>query len=218
MPHPFWPLFDLVIRTPRIEIRLPTDAELIQLAQVASSGIHDPNVMPFAVPWTDAGSPQMERSALQWWWRQRAEWQPENWTFTGCVFVDRVPVGVQDLGARNFTQLRSVLTGSWLGLRHQGNGLGYEMRSAMVHLAFEGLGAVEALSGAWHDNAASLGVSRKLGYEENGAEMRLRRQAADTQVGLRLTREVWSVNRRSDIEITGLAECLELFGVSSTSR
>ena len=56
--------------------------------------------------------------------------------------------------------MRSVATGSWLGLRHQGHGIGKEMRAAVLHFAFAGLGAIEALSGAWDDNKPSLGVER----------------------------------------------------------
>jgi RimJ/RimL family protein N-acetyltransferase len=36
--------------------------------------------------------------------------------------------------------------------------------------AFEGLGAQWAVSAAFEDNAASLGVSRKLGYRDDGTE------------------------------------------------
>ena len=68
----------------------------------------------------------------------------------------------------NFASLRSVETGSWLGRAFQGQGLGKEMRQAILHLAFEGLGAEEAHSGAFHDNAPSLATSRSVGYAENG--------------------------------------------------
>jgi hypothetical protein len=52
------PLFALRLRTPRVELRLPTEDELAQLARVAEQGIHPPEEMPFLVPWTDAiGSP-----------------------------------------------------------------------------------------------------------------------------------------------------------------
>ena len=96
-------------------------------------------------------------------WRHRANWSPDNWTFTGAVFVDGKPVGVQDLEAEHFRAVRSVETGSWLGRAHQGQGLGREMREAILHLAFAGLGAEEALSGAFEDNAASLATSRAVG-------------------------------------------------------
>ena len=55
--------------------------------------------------------------------------------------VDGEPIGMQDLAAEHFRAVRSVESGSWLGRAHQGRGLGREMREAMLHLAFEGLGA-----------------------------------------------------------------------------
>lgn len=207
-----WPLFDLRVRTPILEIRLPTDDDLPRLVDQIVEGVHDPATMPFSIEWTDLASPQRERGSLQWWWGQRAEWSPGKWTFTGAVFVDGNPIGVQDLGAENFAALRTVQSGSWLGLRHQGRGIGKEMRAAALHLAFEGLGAVEAHSGAWHDNSQSLGVSKALGYEQNGESLALRRGRPERQIRLRLTRERWERSRRDDIEITGLEPCLELFG------
>ena len=43
----------LRLRTPRLELRLATVAELRALAEVARAGIHPPEEMPFKVPWTD---------------------------------------------------------------------------------------------------------------------------------------------------------------------
>jgi RimJ/RimL family protein N-acetyltransferase len=220
MPHPYWPLFDLRVRTPRLEIRLPTDDELVDLVRVAVGGIHDPEYMPFRIPWTDAPSPDLERGALQWWWRQRAEWSQDNWTLTGAVFVDGAPVGVQDLAGENFGALRTVRTGSWLGRRHQGRGIGKEMRAAVLHLAFAGLGAVEALSEAWADNQASLAVSSALGYQLNGEQTHLRRGQPCRQIDLRLDRTAWAQHRRRDIVIEGLEGCIEMFaaGIASGTR
>ncbi len=177
-------------------------------------GVHDPLTMPFTFEWTDVPSPRRERESLQWFWRQRAEWSPGKWTFSGAVVVDGRPVGVQDLSAESFGTLRSVRTGSWLGMRHQGRGIGKEMRAAILHLAFAGLGAVEANSGAWHDNTASLNVSRALGYEVNGEDVGLRRGRSERQIRLRLVRDSWEIRRRNDILLEGLEPCLELFGAA----
>lgn len=212
MPHPYWPLFDLVVRTPRLVVRLPTDEDMVELARLAGRGVHAPDAMPFAIPWTDAPSPQLERASLQWWWRQRAEWSPERWTFTGAVLVDGHPVGVQDLAGEHFGILRTVGTGSWLGREHQGQGLGTEMRAAVLHLAFAGLGAVEAHSGAWEDNDASASVSRKLGYVDNGSDIRVRRDTSARHHAFRLDRATWEAHRRDDISMEGLDPCRELFG------
>lgn len=212
MAHPTWPLFDLRVRTPRLEIRLPTDEDCAALAQLAAGGIHDPAEMPFAIPWSQAPSPELERRAMQWWWSQRAQWAPILWTFTGAVFVEGRPVGVQDLAAKDFQVLRRVETGSWLGRAFQGQGIGREMRAAMLHLAFVGLGAEEALSGAWHDNSRSLRVSESLGYTHNGEQSELRLGERTRHINLRLVRATWAAQRRDDICIEGLEENLALFG------
>ena len=207
----FWPLFDLVVRTPRLELRLPREDEFAAIVALTDAGIHDPATMPFFVPWTDLEPRQRAREAAQWFWRNRAEWSAEKWTFTGAVFVDGHPIGMQDVAAEHFRAVRSVDTGSWLALTHQGQGLGREMREAILHLAFEGLGALEALSGAFDDNAASIATSRAIGYEENGEGRGHRRDGSGRTIRFRLSREAWEQRRRDDIEILGLEGCLDMF-------
>jgi RimJ/RimL family protein N-acetyltransferase len=53
--------------------------------------------------------------------------------------------------------------GSWPGRRYQRQGAGTEMRAAVLFLAFDGLGALAAESGALEGNDASSRVSGKLG-------------------------------------------------------
>lgn len=214
MPHPYWPLFDLRVGTPRLEIRLPTDDEQNELVALSDRGIHDPAVMPFSTPWTDRPLPDRHREALQFWWGARAHWSPHHWRYQAAAFVEGQPVGVQELAATDFGPLRSVKTGSWLGREYQGQGFGREMRSAILHLAFDGLGAREALSGAFFDNEPSMATSRSLGYVFNGEELLLRRGKPDRMINLRLDRDTWSTSRRDDIVIEGLSEdCLDMFGV-----
>jgi RimJ/RimL family protein N-acetyltransferase len=213
MPGPgsFWPLFDLVVRTPRLELRLPKEAEFAALIELADGGIHDPDTMPFSVPWTDLEPVARSRETAKWLWSHRANWSPDKWTFTAAVFVDGRPAGMQDLAAEHFRAVRSIETGSWLGRPFQGQGIGREMREAILHLAFAGLDAEEALSGAFDDNVASLATSRAVGYEENGEARGHRRDASRRTVRFRMARAVWEERRRDDIEIVGLDGCLDMF-------
>jgi RimJ/RimL family protein N-acetyltransferase len=210
-PTSFWPLFDLVVRTPRLEWRLPREGEVAALVALADRGIHDPGTMPFFYPWTDLAPSERAVETAQWLWRHRAEWTADQWTFDGTAFVDGEPVGMQSMGAEHFRAVRSVDSGSWLGREHQGRGLGREMREAMLHLAFEGLGAAEALSGAFDDNAASLATSRAIGYEENGEARGKRRDGSGRTIRFRLAREAWEPRRRHDVEIIGLESCRHFF-------
>jgi RimJ/RimL family protein N-acetyltransferase len=209
--RPFWPLFDLVVRTPRLEWRLPRDEDFADLIAMVDAGIHDPDLMPFTHPWTDQEPAARALSAAQHWWRARALWSVDDWAFTGAVFVEGRPVGVQGMLAKQFRIVRSVESGSWLGQDHQGQGLGREMREAMLHLAFAGLGAQEALSGAFEDNAPSLATSRAVGYVENGEALMSRRDEAARIVRFRLDRATWEGRRRDDIEIAGLESCRHMF-------
>ena len=116
--------------------------------------------------------------------------------------------------AERFAVLRTVGTGSWLGRIYQGKGIGTEMRAAVLHLAFAGLGADYALSSAFADNEASIGVTRRLGYEEIGRRLLVRRDAPAWMIDFRLPRSRWEEHRRDDIVIVGLDACRELFGAA----
>src|SRR5690349_13580768 len=158
-----WPLFCLRIQTPRLSLSYPTDDDLEVLNTLVSHGIHDPAIMPFEIPWTDEPPEIRPRHSLQFWWGLRANWRPDKWTLTMVVREDLTVVGVQDLVGTGFAVTRQVVTGSWLGKAYQGRGIGKEMRAAILHLAFAGLGAERATSAAFEDNAASLAISKALG-------------------------------------------------------
>lgn len=220
--NPHWPLFDLVVRTPRVALRTPDDAEAVALADLAAEGIHDPTSMPFAVAWTDVDPPQQQRNTCQHLWRNRAEWTPEQWQLSLAVYDLDPPggggpvlVGVQGIGADDFPLLRTADTGSWLGRAHQGRGLGREMRAAVLHLAFAGLGARACTTGAWHDNEASLRVTRSLPYRPNGEAWGRRRERAERQLLFRMARHDWEPVARDDITIDGLEGCRAMFGLDA---
>ena len=213
MTHAHWPFFDLKITTPRLELRYPNDEDLFALAGILSEGIHDPATMPFSEPWTRAASPDLERNALRYWWSRRASLAPDDWALAFAVLDEGELVGIQDVIAKQFAVLRTVVTGSWLIRRAQGRGIGKEMRAAVLHFAFDGLGAAEAHTGAFEDNPASLGVTRSLGYQPNGSALKAREGVPVRMLEFVLTRERWMESRRDGIAITGLEPCLPLLGL-----
>lgn len=208
-----WPLYELRLNTPRLELRLPSIEELDALAQLSTAGVHDPRTMPFAVPWTDLPPVERARSLMQFHWRAMGNWAPENWDLQLCVFVAGAVVGAQGVGGRNFAVLKEVHTGSWLGLDHQGQGIGTEMRAAVLHLAFAGLNAESAVTAAMTDNAASNAVSRKLGYQRGGLVRTRVREALGYEQRFALDRERWAQCRSVPVEMAGLVPCLPLFGL-----
>jgi RimJ/RimL family protein N-acetyltransferase len=214
MASAHWPLFDLRVRTPRLELRYPDDTLLFELADLAAGGVHDPARMPFNEPWTRKPPGELQIGALQHWWRTRATLRAEEWNIPFAVVENGRLVGCQAIFSKDFAIRRSFETGSWLGLQHQGRGIGTEMRSAILVLGFDGLGAEVAETGAFVDNPESRGVTRKLGYEPNGTFVRAReKQAAEMQL-YRLTRQQWLSLRRDDVVIEGLDGCLPLLGLA----
>jgi len=203
-PHP---LTRLRVRTPRLELRLGTDTELRELGRVALAGIHDPDVMPFEFPWTDGVS---EESVLEYHREQLRLFTPEDWSLGLVVFYRGRPIGIQSIGAERFAETHRVGTGSWLGKEWQGQGLGTEMRAAVLQLAFGGLGAEVAVSGAIAGNPQSLGVSRKLGYEVVGSHLVSPRGEPLEHTDIELRRE--NFRPPVPVELVALAPLLPLFG------
>jgi RimJ/RimL family protein N-acetyltransferase/ribosomal protein S18 acetylase RimI-like enzyme len=210
-PHP---LTRLRLRTPRLELRLATVAELRSLAQVARDGVHPPEEMPFKIPWTDrTNDPGFEDDFVGFHRIALDEWRPDNWALNLVAFAGGRPVGSQALLSERFSETRTVNTGSWLGRSWQGIGLGTEMRAAVLQFAFGILGARNARSGALAGNAQSLHVSRKLGYAEVGLSSVSPRGAPVAHHDLELA----GVGFRSPVpvEIEGVEHLLGLFGAGS---
>jgi len=215
VPNSAWPLFDLRLRVGNLELHLPTEDDLVALIAVAKAGIHPPEEMPFAFPWTDEPSPAFDRSFFQFHVGLRASWRPDSWSLPLGVWADGQPVGVQELAADRFAVMRTVNTGSWLGQAFQGRGIGKLMRQAVLALAFDHLDAEVAESSGFFDNPASMGVSRSIGYRENGiGRLAPRGVARDTQ-RFRMSREDWRGRPRPEVLVERLAPCLELFGLKA---
>ncbi len=212
MANVVWPLADLDVVTPRLTLRYISDEVGLELAALAANGIHDPATMPFSEPWTDVPSPELERNCLRHYWRNRTETTVQRWNLDLAVLVGTSVVGMCSVHAEDFPQQRTLLTGSWLGRSHQGRGIGKEMRQAALHLIFAGFDADAARTRAWHDNAASLGVTRSLPYTETATARENRRESPDTIVEFTMTSGQWATIRRDDIRLVGIGPVREMLG------
>jgi RimJ/RimL family protein N-acetyltransferase len=206
----YWPLYGLRLETPRLQLTVLADEDLPELIELVLAGVHAPERMPFAVPWTDAPPDQLIPNTLRFHWQERAGIVPGNWRVPFAVRRNGILVGLQELAGRDFPLLRTVHTGSWLGLAHQGEGIGTEMRVAVLQFAFEQLHAERAESGAFTDNPSSLRISAKLGYRTNGMD-RQQRRPGEVVAHQRLVLEPAEF-RRPDwtVAVTGLEACRDL--------
>lgn len=208
-----WPLFELRITTPRLQLRLPDEEVIDQLIETILDGVHPPDQMPFSVPWTRVPRDYLPFNTLSYLWRELAGFKRDDWSLPLAVLVDGTAVGVQGLMAKQFPITRQVESGSWLGLRHQGNGYGTEMRAAALHFAFAELGARVAASSSFLDNPASIAVSRRLGYLDNGVDRTAREGAVAEMRRFRLTRADWERHRAIEVRVDGFEHCRPLFGL-----
>ena len=213
------PLYGLRLRTDRLELRWPDGDELVALANLAQTGVHDSDEMPFVVPWTDRlGEPGFVDEFVGYHRGLRRAWRPDDWSLEFGVWAADELIGVQGVLSRDFSARRDVKTGSWLAQRFHRRGYGTEMRAAVLELAFHGLGAEVAVSSVLDGAEASRRVAEKLGYVADGEtwiEVR-GEQRRDRQ--LRLTRDRWIDRERISVRISGLDPCFPLFGLNGPPR
>lgn len=213
MPLSYPPL-DIAVRTPRLSLIGATDDWLERLVPAVRDGVVERDAAPFDDPMSlYLPSPEREWRWLRGIWAGRGRVSPEFWRLYFVVVVDGEPVGMQDLIGVDFAVHRTVTTFSWLRPDHRGQGIGHEMRSAVLHLAFDGISAREATSEAFIDNHASTAVSRSLGYEPNGTGWATRREQPALLQRWRLSRENWEQHRRDDIDLDGVVAALPVLGL-----
>ena len=216
MPHSdalvrLWPASAVRVRAGDLELRWIDDDLLVELSELAGRGIHDPDQMPFEHPWSRGSADEVARSVLAYQWGIRNRLSPTTFVLELAVVQDRVPVGIQGITAHDWSVLRRVTTGSWLGQEHQGRGIGTRMRMLALHLAFEGLGAREATSGAFADNVSSNAVSHRVGYDSDGAFHVAREGEAALHHRYVMSRERWE-SLRAD-HAARLGSPIELEGI-----
>jgi RimJ/RimL family protein N-acetyltransferase len=170
-----FPVLGLRITAGPLELRGITDDDLPALCELALGGIHREDEMPFYVPWTMVPRRNLPRNVAQYHWRTRAEFAEGAWTLNLGVWHEGVLVGTQGISTERYLVTRTGETGSWLGLAHQGKGIGTAMRQVLCAFVFDHLDAQEITSAAFLDNPASLAVSRKVGYRPNGVRRLTRR-------------------------------------------
>lgn len=204
-----WPLFDLRLRTGPVRLRPVTDDDLVTLAAILPDDVElDPRSERF--PGLADGRDR-QRRFVQGAWHSRGSWSPRSWCLDLAVEADGELAGLQSLEGDDFGALRTVDSASWLVVAARGRGIGTAMREAVLGLAFDHLGAVAAVSSAVLDNHASLGVSRRLGYADNGlSRISTASGVADLQ-HLRLVAETWRAAGRR-VAVEGVEPCLPWFG------
>lgn len=206
------PLLCLRITAGPVELRGITDDLVGPLADLAIAGIHEPDFMPFSVPWSITPAAELPLNVAQYYWRTRAEFSPKKWSALFAVSWEGELVGTQGIETRDYLISRSGETGSWLGRRFQGRGIGTAMRQVICAFAFDHLDADFVTSEAFADNPASLAVSRKVGYEDQGWHPvdRLGKQARLRRLILELAS---LVRYEYPLSVTGLPEFRRSIGL-----
>jgi RimJ/RimL family protein N-acetyltransferase len=206
------PLLGLRITAGPVELRGITDDLLGPLAQLAIDGIHDPDSMPFTFPWSLTEARDMPRNVAQYHWGKRASFSPAAWTADLAVFYDGELVGAQGFSTKDYLVVRGGETGSWLSRRFQGRGIGTAMRQVICAFIFDHLDAESITSSAFEDNPASLAVSRKTGYLDNGTE-RVNRLGKPANLRRIVLKRGGLVRDKHELSVAGVPEFRRSIGL-----
>lgn len=185
-----------VLKTERLVLRgfEPTDAErlarLIGEFEVAGNLARVP--YPYAVS-----------DAKEWLASLPATPQPHRTTFA----IDLGSDGL--IGAVGFHEAhKGTALGYWLGRAWWGNGYAGEAAFAALQWYFDSTTEASVQSGAFHFNAASLAIQRKLGFVVTGRSMshnRARNEEVE-HIDTLLTREAFEAVRHLHAEQAGRNE------------
>ena len=156
-------LFGLRVATPRLTLRVGIDGEMRELGGLAQRGIHPPEEMPFSDAWSDRLGVPRFLEGFETFHATAGGVAAGRWHLDLLVWVGGELVGTQG-SSRRGSPRRGGVYRIVARARLQGRGIGTEMRTAVLELAFTGLGATAAVSEWLDGNAKSERVSERLGY------------------------------------------------------
>ena len=216
MAHPYWPLFDLEVRTPRTDAPVPRrrTGNAAHRRRIGG-GVHVARLHAVLGALDRPGPPEFERQALAFYWRNRAA-TPESWNILVRGHRRRRGGRFDESGCRR----RSRSSGGSRPDRGSVSritdaGRARSSGSATLHLGFLAFDASVAGTGAYTDNAPSLGVTGRSATNTTASSTTF---AAGTRRDRALSDDVEGTSspnvRRDDIEIAGDGAARELLGIT----
>ncbi|WP_323096881.1 GNAT family N-acetyltransferase [Intrasporangium sp. YIM S08009] len=204
-----WPLHGIRLAMADLDLRVMTEADLPEVCDVLPP---DLELNPHATTYAGLDVPANRRAVVvQGYWRALGMWSPEDWALPFVVRRAGRIIGGQWLEGPDYRADRTVDSSSWLVHEARGRGYGRQMRAAVLELAFGRLGARAAISSAVVDNAASLGVSYRLGYRDTHTSVL--EHSGERLQHVRLERAAWlRGGHGADVGIEGVEAALPLFG------
>lgn len=208
-----WPPYGLVLEAGDLRMTALREADVPEVVDVVAQGIHDPSWTPFLFPWTDAPADELPANYMRFFASTVARTADGHVSLELVVRRGGEVVGMQALNGRDVASTRRLESGSWLGRRFQGEGLGTRMRQMVCAFAFDHLGLDVVTSSAWEDNVASRRVSAKVGYRETGRGEAERRGVMTPEAFFELRPEEL-VRGPDEVRATGVGELRRFVGLT----
>lgn len=206
-----WPFDELILPAGDVTLRPVRDTDLAHFIAIFPDDFDlDPAFPP--LPAMPPGQDR-ERRLAQSIWRHRGCWSIDDWALDFGVWRGGEPIGIQTLEGTDFPTERTVDTSSWIAKPLRGKGFGVHAREVVLAFAFDQLKAAHAITSAVTTNQASLGVSRHLGYRDDGVRPHDTGDGIVDLQHLTLSVDDWSAGtNRLAIDVSGFDECAAFFG------
>jgi RimJ/RimL family protein N-acetyltransferase len=206
---------ELSVQVDDVELRTMRWTDFPAYAEIVVGGLFAPQEHPTLGPWYSpedlAGSARRAIASQLIGW---SDIETERWALDLGVFRDGQLLGSQLIRSSSFLDNHQASTESLLAPRFRGRGLGTKSRAGALHLAFDVLGAETVTAAALADNLASHGVSRALGYYDEGQVVREYGGQRYTLQQWRIDRATWEQQRhRWALSATGTTGLRRILGV-----
>lgn len=159
-----WPASGIIHTEENVTLAWIDDGLLGELAGLAAEGIFSQPYPSYAFPWAKGDAETIRRNVVEYQRGVRTTCGPEEWRLECAVIVDKQPAGVVGIGASEWRTRKAAVSGSWLGRRYQGRGIGFTAARGLLRVYFDELGGDEARRVVYPENVASLRVGEKLAY------------------------------------------------------
>lgn len=162
----------VVVADGEVVLRPVPFAEFEALASLVGNGLFPDGEASTLSGWYDPDDlVRSARRSIAYHCDTLANANPDRWALPLGVWCDDQLIGVQGLHAERFLVRREAQTGSFLAPEWRGRGFGTLARHGIVAAAFDQLAADWVTSAAIVGNAASKGVSVRVGYQPDGLEV-----------------------------------------------
>lgn len=209
-PHP---MSELSLACDQVEMRPLAPADRGAFEALLRGGIHPPDYMPFASPWSRDTPENLAAGIAYTAGQVAADCRCDDYVLQFAVRRAGDLVGMQQTRVTGPPGRAVGAVGYWLGTAFQGRGIGTLSQAMMCAVFLDHLGVPTLTSSIFADNAPSLASARKVGFTPTGAAQLVRDGEPVPVIHLVLTAATFNRSAAPGVRFAGLAQARRFLGL-----